>query len=173
VHDIEDIIKAGNFTGGAITRGVDDKDRCILPREYRDEAEKWGKELNLFPIEKRDPDSEMRDYYLKLHTPESYKMLMQTLFPKGIKTQMAKDRHRDVMEMRQVVTFDTAWRFSIREDLLEVLGKPEKVVLIGVGDGVELWSPEVYERLQLKKAETRKSSVKAISFDVFDEDDLM
>lgn len=68
----------------------------------------------------------------------------------------SKNRYflRMILSWSEEVSLDAQQRISIPKKLSEFAGIEKKVTIVGVGDHIELWQPEEYDRYLLGNEET-------------------
>lgn len=125
---------------GTFRRSVDEKFRIAIPKKLRD------------VLEGTDANSDSRLYItpgtdgsLSIYSPQSFSRLADKLSEGSPTAQNTRAFSRMFYAQTQCVEMDGQGRIRIDPELVQ-LGQLEKeVMMIGVGDHVELWDAAVWE----------------------------
>lgn len=138
---------------GRQQRTLDDKFRVVLPAgPWRDAFSAGGKLTDWIDC-------------LALWTPRSYQEYTAGLWARERAGQVAEGTHRDFREFTVDVVPDGQGRIILPADMrseVGIGGKGDDVVLVGVGDRIEIWSPErrAAERA-VRTPEMRRAALRA------------
>lgn len=111
---------------------LDDRNRIPIPPQYRAAFEKGG-----YINRGQQP-------CLQLYTPESFNAMAQMYMSIPAETEEGDDARRAFFGSTRMVQKDSQGRVTIKEDLLEYAGITSQVLVVGVGDKLEIWDRETY-----------------------------
>jgi MraZ protein len=124
---------------GTSTHAVDKKNRVFLAKRFQDALprdEAGNRTAVLFAA----PGG-----CLVLTTPEQFDVLAKPFEQNPLEPGSNVDDQRDFFEYVAEVTLDTSGRLLLPQDLKDLCGISENVVMVGARNRVELWSAERWE----------------------------
>jgi MraZ protein len=119
---------------GRYEHSLDTKGRVILPSRFRGQFEERGGYL-----------TKNREGCLALWTPGEFERQMNAMQVSSTKDRAHRNRARLWASASQSVEIDRQGRMPIPPHLREFARLEEDVLVVGVIDRVELWSPAVWE----------------------------
>ena len=123
---------------GRFTRTIDDKQRVAIPKPIRETLENVGKPcLYLLP----GTDSAIAGY-----TEEGMERLSEKLREHSPVNRDVRSYTRMLYARTHRVGLDKQGRIRIPDELATLAGIVSDIMLIGVGDHLELWSPSAWQK---------------------------
>jgi len=129
---------AGGFFAGEYAHMLDPKQRLTIPAGWRAVA---GESKQFFVV----PDVDEVPF-LSLYTVQHFKKRLACLTERSIADREARRMARVLGSRSDFVTWDSAGRIRIKDELLRHAGLSSQVMLLGALDRIELWSPERWEQ---------------------------
>ena len=123
---------------GTFRRSLDAKQRIAVPKRLRTSFQ-TTENAALFIAPGTDGS-------LALYTEEAFSRLGSKLAAASPNGQDVRAFSRLFYSQEQRVELDGQGRFRIPEELCELAGLDKEVVLVGVGDRLEIWAPEQWGR---------------------------
>lgn len=128
------------FTG-LFTHSIDAKNRVSVPRKV----------LDVLKIHKADRQVVVNlglDGCLWLYPPGAYASLGESINAAALGNRDVRSLARTFFSRAEACSVDGHGRMLLPDSLKRVIGLEDKVVFAGVGDRVELWRPDTWERFQ-------------------------
>lgn len=126
---------------------VDPKGRFILPASYR---EGLGKKKSEFVITN---SLSQKKRCLDVYTLADWKKLEQKIAKMPSLKKEVQAYQRFYMSGGQVVNFDSQNRLNIPQSLRAFAGLEDQVVLVGMGQKIEVWSAPTWNSMQEQMAD--------------------
>lgn len=123
---------------GKFTHSLDPKKRLTIPSEWRDNA---GVPHSLYVL----PDLEGR-HFLNVFPAREMGKRLESIRNLSIADAKGRQFARLLGSESQLAPWDSAGRIRISDDLLARASLVDQIVLVGVIDHFELWSPEQWKR---------------------------
>lgn len=124
---------------GKFVHSLDPKKRLTIPSDWRDHA---GVPHSLYVL----PDLEGRRYLNVFPAREMVKRL-DSVRNLSIADVKGRQFARLLGSQSQLAPWDTAGRIRVNDELLDHAKLADQIVLVGVIDHFELWSPEQWEQV--------------------------
>jgi len=125
---------------------VDDRKRIPIPPFYRGAFDAGGYlSLGLDPC-------------IQLHTPESFAATAAIIEAIPAETREGDDARRDFFGNVRLAQRDAQGRITIQDDFLKYAGITRDVLVVGVGDKIEIWDRATYLGRQDEAAENRRKA---------------
>lgn len=121
---------------GKYEHSLDLKRRLTIPSEWRDYA---GTSNSLYVLPGVDQKC------LALFPAREMTQRLQALRSRSIADSQARQFARILGSQSQLVVWDSVGRIRIKDELLEMAGLKEHVVLVGAIQGFELWNPDLWK----------------------------
>ncbi|MBS0208477.1 MAG: division/cell wall cluster transcriptional repressor MraZ [Planctomycetes bacterium] len=122
---------------GTFVRSIDEKLRVALPKRLRDDmVSNTGRDLFI---------TRNTDASLSLYTEEGLTAMAQRLTPASPVQQDVHNFSRLFYSQTERVEVDSQGRFRIPPALAQLARLTKELVMIGVGDHVELWDKQAWE----------------------------
>ncbi|QDY88164.1 division/cell wall cluster transcriptional repressor MraZ [Mycoplasma anserisalpingitidis] len=121
---------------GTVERKIDDKNRIVLPTNFRDLL---GSDFYL--TIGFDGNGELR-------SKENFIEYTRTIEKQSMFNKNARALRRSILGRAINITLDSAGRFLLPKNILENLAIQKDVVFVGVGSIVEIWSKERYDEFE-------------------------
>lgn len=129
------------FYNSCYRHGVDEKRRVQVPAKWRPEGTGIEFTLIVWPKAKEGP-------CLRVLPPREMAELMQTI-DQMPNTDPSKTVLKRVIGSKSVqVALDKAGRICLPEEMAQTAGITDEVVLVGLLDRFEIWSPERYRHVE-------------------------
>lgn len=128
---------AGGFFAGEFTHTLDPKQRLTIPAAWRSIA---GESKQFFVV----PDMDEAPF-LSLYTVQNFKKRLASLTERSIADREARRMARLLGSRADFVTWDSAGRVRVKDELLRHAGLSSQVIMLGALDRIELWAPERWE----------------------------
>jgi MraZ protein len=119
---------------GQYVHNIDDKGRVIVPARFRDELE------GAFYL------TQGFDQNLRLLPEEAFQEIYQRVTSMKTTDPVARQLRRLLFSSAQKVDIDGNGRILIPRFLREFAKLNDEVVIVGVGEAIEIWSPSAWER---------------------------
>jgi len=116
---------------GRYEHNIDAKGRMTVPSNYRDQTPG-----NLVFITKG------LDGNLMAYPKPTFEIIAQTVSSKSLTDPGVRSFKREILGYTAELAYDTAGRILIPAYLREFANIEDQVVIVGVGDSFEIWSPE-------------------------------
>ena len=129
-------VAAMQFFTGNFTHAVDAKNRVSVPRKILDvlkQREGWAHEVVL---------TGGFDGCLYLYPPDEYTTLGKAVLAGSLGDSVVRDLARSWFSQAEVCPVDKNGRMLLPDALKRSIDADERVLFLGVGTRVELWSPE-------------------------------
>lgn len=81
---------------------------------------------------------------LQLFTPESFKTAADIFMSMPAETEEGDDARRAFFGSTRGIQKDSQGRITLKDDLIQYAGLKKDVVVVGVGDKLEIWDREAY-----------------------------
>jgi MraZ protein len=117
---------------------LDNKKRLTMPVKFRDGLEDGGFVMRGL------------DHNLMVVSPAKFEIISQRLFEMSLTNPTARLLRRVIFASAEAFTFDKMGRFVIPDHLCQFAGLEGELVLNGMGDYLEIWSPAEWDRQQEK-----------------------
>jgi len=144
----------GVFVGNFV-HSLDPKRRLTVPSEWRDYV---GDPNTLYVL----PGVE--EHYLTVFPAREMVQRLQRLRNLSIADAKARQFARILGSQSQLAPWDSAGRIRIKDDLLEYAGLSDQVVLAGMIEGFELWSPERWKAVRSTDAVSLGEAARHVGF---------
>ncbi len=119
---------------GQYRHTIDSKGRLTIPARFRDQLADGAYLTQGF------------DRNLRLVTAEAFKAVFEKLNMMKTTDPVARDLRRLIFATASQVDLDSVGRILIPQFLREVAGLDGEAVIVGVGEAVEIWSPEEWDQ---------------------------
>ena len=126
---------------------VDPKGRFILPASYR---EGLGKKKSEFVVTN---SLSQKKRCLDVYTLADWKKLEQKIAKMPSLKKEVQAYQRFYMSGGQVVSFDSQNRLNIPQSLRAFAGLEDQIVLVGMGQKIEVWSAPTWNSMQEQMAD--------------------
>ena len=126
---------------------IDPKGRLILPAAYRQDL---GKKASEFVVTN---SLSQKKKCLDLYLLSDWKKLEQKVARMPSLTREVQAYQRFYMSGGQVLSLDSQNRINLPPSLRTFAGVDERVMLVGMGQKIEIWSEETWTSLQDQMAE--------------------
>jgi len=126
---------------------VDPKGRFILPASYRDGL---GKKKSEFVVTN---SLSQKRRGLDLYTLGEWKKLEQKIAKMPSLKKEVQAYQRFYMSGGQVVSFDSQNRLNLPQTLRTFAGLDDQIVLVGMGQKIEIWSANTWNAMQEQMAD--------------------
>ena len=123
---------------GQFRHNLDDKGRLTIPARFR---ESFGDSAFL---------TQGFDRNLRLLTEADFTLLYQKLNQLNTTDATTRDLRRLLLANAQQLEIDRIGRVLVPQFLREFAGLNTEAVIVGVGESVEIWSPEAWEAQMLR-----------------------
>ena len=133
---MEQTTETGGFCTGEYVHTLDPKRRLTIPSEWR-EIVGDPRQLYVMPG--------VGAKCLSLYRVPDFKSKLDRLREHSIADVQARRMARILGSRSAFLSWDSAGRIRIKDDLLDYAGLSRKVVLVGALDRIELWSPEEWD----------------------------
>lgn len=121
---------------GKYEHSLDPKKRLTIPSEWREYA---GSSNSLYVLPGVDQKC------LALFPAREMTQRLQALRSRSIADSQARQFARILGSQSQLVVWDSVGRIRVNDELLELAGLKEQVVLVGAIQGFELWNPDLWK----------------------------
>jgi MraZ protein len=132
----------GMILTGTFVRSIDDKLRVALPKRLRDDMVS-AEQRDLFVTRNTDNS-------LSLYTEQGLMAMAQRLTPASPVQHDVRNFSRLFYSQTERVEVDSQGRFRIPPTLAQMAGLSKDMIMIGVGDHVELWDKQRWEEYSAK-----------------------
>ncbi len=136
---------------GQYQHSIDDKGRLIIPVRYRELLEHGAYVTQGF------------DHNLMVLTPESFEQLYDNVTALSLTDPSARDLQRYIFSAAEKVELDKIGRILLPQYLRNMAQLENEVILVGIGDKFEIWSPALWaaknEKLQDLEANEKRFAV--------------
>jgi len=132
--EIDELLNAGAFVG-SYTHSLDSKRRVTIPSDWREAAGN----PTLFIL----PGVNVKCLYVV--TAREMAQRLEKVRAASVANVQAQIFLRDFFSRSDRVTLDAQGRIRVKDELLELAGITNQMVLVGVGSRFELWSPESWK----------------------------
>ncbi len=129
---------------GKVDYQLDDRKRIPIPPAYRGAFDAGG-----YLGTGNDP-------CIVLHTPESFQKTAEIIEAIPAETQEGDDARRDFYGNVWLAQKDAQGRITLRDDFIEHAGLSRDVLVIGVGDKLEIWDRGTYLAREAEQRENRR-----------------
>ena len=119
---------------GQYRHAIDNKGRLTIPARFRDELADGAYLTQGF------------DRNLRLVTEDAFKAVFEKLSIMKTTDPVARDLRRLIFATASQVDLDSVGRVLIPQFLRDVAGLDGEAVIVGVGEAVEIWSPEEWDQ---------------------------
>jgi MraZ protein len=143
---------------GAIEHGVDDKRRVQVPAKWRPAA---GEAIDEWVVVYWHPEGQAAPC-LQVFPPVPFKLLWDRVGTLSFGDAAADALRRSLAADADMVMLDAAGRICLQQELAEKAGITRKVVLVGLGDRFQMFSPENYQKVAADDAARRREVLKLI-----------
>lgn len=138
-RDMSDELEmTGGFFTGEYVHTLDSKRRLTIPSEWREVV---GDSHQLYVL----PGLESK--CLSLYRVPDFMRKIARLREHSIADPKARQMARILGSQSAFLSWDSAGRIRIKDDLLDYAGLDQKVVLVGALDRMELWSPGEWDSM--------------------------
>jgi MraZ protein len=118
---------------GQYVHNLDSKGRVIIPARFRDQLDGSVYVTQGF------------DRNLRLLPEDAFERIYARVTAMNSTDPVARQLRRLIFSSAQKVNLDSNGRVLIPKYLREFAGLEEEVVIVGVGEAIEMWSPEAWE----------------------------
>lgn len=118
---------------GQYRHTLDEKGRLTIPARYRDELSGGAYVTQGF------------DRNLRLLTEPAFEAISQKLSQMNVTDPMNRGLRRLIFANASQVDLDRIGRILIPQFLREVAGLDGEAVIVGVGEAIEIWSPQAWD----------------------------
>ncbi|PID30148.1 MAG: protein MraZ [Candidatus Cloacimonadota bacterium] len=130
------------------------KKRIMIPAELK---KKFGPNAKNSVICSFGPDA-----YIVVYPLDNWKKLSEKL-------RKGDERQRDLLnDLRDFASpeqsIEGPGRIKLTDELMELAGITDKVVIRGEGDFISVWSPEEFRRVKLERLESRKGKFRKTDY---------
>jgi MraZ protein len=129
---------------GKVDYQLDDRKRIPIPPAYRGAFEAGG-----YMSTGNDP-------CIVLHTPESFAKTAEIIEAIPAETLEGDDARRDFYGNVWTVQKDAQGRITLRDDFLAHAGISRDVLVVGVGEKLEIWDRATYNAREQEQKENRR-----------------
>jgi MraZ protein len=129
---LEDEVKGQGVFVSTFTHSLDPKKRLTIPSQWRAQVGANG----LYVL----PDISMK--CLCVFPAAEIKQRLQKLRQHAMADRKAREFARVIGSKSDLVVWDTQGRIRIKDELLDLAGLTDQVVLVGALDRFELWAPD-------------------------------
>lgn len=130
---------------GNYNNKIDDKGRLTIPAKFRNELG------DIIVI------SYGFDNTLEIRTPKSFEQWSNSLIAKGNLAQSARQLQRIILGNSFEINIDKAGRALLPKNLIDLANLNKEVVLVGIGEKIEIHDTEKWSSLTNATDETTKS----------------
>ena len=124
---------------GKVEYQLDDRKRVPIPPIYRGAFDAGGYlSMGIDPC-------------IQLHTPESFAATAAIIEAIPAETEEGDDARRAFFGSAGAVQKDAQGRITLGPEFLSYAGLSKDVVVVGVGDKLEIWDPETYRSARSRK----------------------
>ena len=139
---------------GQYSHSLDDKGRLTVPAKFRElliggAFITQGFEENLMVL-----------------TPPAFQKISQRVNAMSITDPTARILRRLIFAAADRVDIDSAGRIRIPQFLLEFAGLQNEIMIVGVGDYFELWSPDSWNRQAVELSRTDENAQRFSALDI-------
>lgn len=124
---------------GKFEHNLDDKLRLTIPSKFRN---KIGQTVYV---------SKGFDGCLEIRTQEEFQKWYQEISSRSTANSNVRLLAREILSNSSDIELDSSGRIKIPNNLLELVGIKKQVLLLGLGDRLEIWKPENYSKYQFEK----------------------
>ena len=118
---------------GECTRNLDSKSRIVMPPQFKDKIRNNSFYVVCFP----------RDNFIRIYNVEELDAILENkIFVNGGGAEMQQIQ-RLIFSRLQLCELDGQNRFTIPQNLIEIAKVNKEVKMIGVGNRIELWNPDM------------------------------
>ena len=128
---------------GRYEHNIDAKGRMTVPSIYRDQTPG-----NVVFITKG------LDGNLMAYPKPAFEIIAQTVSSKSLTDPGVRSFKREILGYTAELAYDTAGRILIPAYLREFANIEDQVVIVGVGDSFEIWSPEELAKIEEDSADS-------------------
>lgn len=123
---------------------LDDKNRMVLPAKMRArvEAESPMRAVVLVP---------WLDGCLSIYMPEQWSQMARRIHENPYELAESRRVWRSVFPYAEEAAFDRQWRLLIPKSLLDRAKITRELVIAGMYDHLEIWSPEAWEKIESER----------------------
>jgi MraZ protein len=139
---------------GQFRHNLDDKGRLTVPARFREALAQEGAYI-----------MSGFDQNLMVLTPDSFNRISERLNEMNTIDPALRLLRRLIFPSADFLTLDKAGRILIQQYLRESAGIVNEVLVVGVGNHIELWAPEQWE---LQLAKLRDTAANEARFSAFD-----
>ena len=139
---------------GQFRHNLDDKGRLTVPARFREAlAQEGAYVMSGF------------DQNLMVLTPDSFNRISERLNEMNTTDASLRLLRRLIFPSADLLTLDKAGRFLIPQYLRDSAGIVNEILVVGVGNHIELWAPD---RWELQLAKLRDTTANEARFSAFD-----
>lgn len=125
---------------GEFSHALDEKNRVVIPAKFRTFITDPQDREGFFILV--NPNKEVR--CLRLYTMSRWKKVMESIKAEAAKSQDSAAVLRYFAARGEFAPMDSQSRIVIPPKLLEQAGLKKDLVLVGIGDWIEIWNVEEY-----------------------------
>lgn len=139
---------------GQYTHSLDSKGRLIVPARFRDEIDGSVYLTQGF------------DQNLRMLPEMTFETIYQRVTSMSTTDPVARQLRRLIFSSAQKVDLDNNGRILIPNYLREVASLGSEAIIIGVGESIEIWSPEAWEQQNLLLQDADANAQRFAALDV-------
>ncbi|HQN68616.1 MAG TPA: division/cell wall cluster transcriptional repressor MraZ [Anaerolineaceae bacterium] len=140
---------------GRFEHNIDTKGRMTVPSIYRDQTPG-----NVVFITKG------LDGNLMAYPKPAFEIIAQTVSSKSLTDPGVRSFKREILGYTAELAYDTAGRILIPSFLRKFAGIEDQVVIVGVGDSFEVWSPDRLAAKEEVFADPEANQDRWVAFDI-------
>jgi len=139
---------------GQYTHSLDSKGRLIVPARFRDEIDSSVYLTQGF------------DQNLRMLPEQTFESIYQRVTSMSTTDPVARQLRRLIFSSAQKVDLDSNGRILIPNYLRDVASLGSEAIIIGVGESIEIWSPQAWEQQNLLLQDADANAQRFAALDV-------